>query len=139
MSSSPNNQTFELFIWLYNCGLVDIRAKSKSGDTLMMSAINNGNLKICRWLFQHGAHDDVRTPNFNGMTPLIASYRGREYQIVKWLLTTPAVEDFYDLKNKRLVLLDYYELAQRESYNIELEFIGSKTNPSHCGGQKSRA
>ena len=123
MSSLPDNQTFELFIWLYDSGLVDIREKNKSGETLMMLAIKNGNLKICKWLFQHGAHDDVRTPNFYGMTPLIASYRAREYQMVKWLLTTPAVEDFYDLENERLALFDYYELDQLESHNIEIEFI----------------
>ena len=123
MSSSPNNQTFELFIWLYDSGLVNIREKNKSGETLMMLAIKSGSLKICKWLFQHGAHDDVRTANFYGMTPLIASYREREYQIVKWLLTTPAVEDFYDLENERLALFEYYELDQRESHNIEIEFI----------------
>ena len=48
MSSLPNNQTFELLIWLYDSGLVNIREKNKSGDTLMLSAINNGNLKICK-------------------------------------------------------------------------------------------
>ena len=47
----------------------------------------------------------------------------REYQIVKWLLTTPAIEDFYDLENERLALFEYYDLDQRESHNIEIEFI----------------
>jgi hypothetical protein len=123
MSSLPNNQTFELFIWLYDSGLVDIREKNKSGETLMMLAIKNGNLKICKWLFQHGAHDDVRTPNLCKITPLIASYLEKEYKILKWLLTTPAVEDFYDLENERLSLFEYYELVQRESHSIEIEFI----------------
>ena len=123
MSSLPNNQTFELFIWLYDSGLVNIREKNKSGETLMMLAIKSGNLKICKWLSQHGAHNDVRTPDLCGITPLIASYLEREYQIVKWLLTTPAVEDFYDLENERLALFEYYDLNQRESHNIEIEFI----------------
>ncbi len=108
MSPLPNNQTFELFIWLYDSGLVNIQEKNKSGETLMMLAIKSGNLKICKWLFQHGAHDDVRTPNNNGIITLISSYLAREYQIVKWLLTTPAIEDFYDLENERLALFEYF-------------------------------
>ena len=89
MSPLPNNQTFELFIWLYDSGLVNIQEKNKSGETLMMLAIKSGNLKICKWLFQHGAHDDVRTPNFYGMTPLIASYRERDCL----LYTSPSPRD----------------------------------------------
>lgn len=105
-SLSSNNKSFELFIWLYNYGFKDIRGKTKSGNTPMFFACMKGNLKICKWLFQHGAHDDIRTPNDNEITPLCISCAEEQYQIVKWLLTTPAVEDFYDHENKRLLLFN---------------------------------
>ena len=34
------------------------------------ASVEDGELWLCRWLFDHGASDDVRTADNNGETPL---------------------------------------------------------------------
>ena len=59
----------------------------------MFVASQNNNVKTLQWLFDHGAQEDVRTPNNNGTTPMFVASQENQVEAMQWLFDHGAQED----------------------------------------------
>ena len=51
----------------------------------MWIASQNNNVEAMQWLFDHGAQEDVRTPNNNGVTPMYIASHKNNVEAMQWL------------------------------------------------------
>ena len=58
----------------------------------MYSALENGHLLVCKWLFV-GAAEDIRTPDNLGYTPMYSAIKNGHLSVCKWLFDVGAAED----------------------------------------------
>ena len=53
-----------------------VRARNSQGWTVFMQAVVGGDLNLCRWLYRHGAADDLCTASAAGQTPMQVAIAG---------------------------------------------------------------
>ncbi|CAB9509388.1 Ankyrin Repeat Protein [Seminavis robusta] len=62
----------------------------------MYAAAFRGNLDVCKWLFENGAQEEVRTANSDGHSPLSVCWGTRNKERIamrNWLLMNGAIQD----------------------------------------------
>ena len=52
-----------------------------------------------QWLFDHGAKEDVRTPNNNGVTPMYIASDKNNLEVMQWLFDHGAQNDVRTPRN----------------------------------------
>ena len=58
----------------------------------MLYAARNGNLTVCKWLWNLGAEQDTRTANYRNSTPIRSAHRRGHIHVVRWLIQVGAAE-----------------------------------------------
>ena len=59
----------------------------------MSFAAFTGNLALCAYVYEHGGAEDVRTPDFDGWTPMLRAAKQGHVHIVEWLFKHGAAGD----------------------------------------------
>lgn len=70
-----------------------VRAQDEDGCSLMHRCCSGGMLDAAKWLFQNGAAEDIRTPDFFGGTPMIAAFANDNLEVSRWLFEVGAAPD----------------------------------------------
>ena len=80
--------------WLYVNG-ADTRDVDVAINFPMYKAALRGHLRVCKWLFQHGAAGDIKRRAGNGRTPLCASFfyssTSEQRNVGRWLILNGAL------------------------------------------------
>lgn len=61
--------------------------------TPLWTSCEQGNLRLCKWLYAHGASQTVRTPDRHRRSPMFAACQGGHVRVAQWLFDHGAAED----------------------------------------------
>jgi len=114
---------------------VNVCARNANGIAAMHeAAFRKGAIDAIVWLLQHGADINVRTAETDGDTPLHYAVRGRDLEIIKYLLLKGANIDLSSRSGTPLQLAQELkcESVQRvlENYKARKEFLFSVPPPA---------
>ena len=70
-----------------------VEQRTTDGHTAMCHACGTGELGVARWLFAHGAAEQLRTPDSKGWTPMMWACFEGFLNISTWLFQMGAAED----------------------------------------------
>jgi ankyrin repeat protein len=68
-------------------------------STAMYEAALEGDLGMCRFLWEHGARETIRTKNNFGLTPMIAACFQAHLHVAQWLFEVGAAADIRTKNN----------------------------------------
>jgi hypothetical protein len=82
----------EMAKWLVSVG-ADFRAKNFDEETPVFVAVMRRNFRVAAWLFEIGAHADIRTSDIDGDTLLSLSCAIEFFDVVEWLILNGVAYD----------------------------------------------
>lgn len=101
MARRASNSNVSAAWWLELQGFVpgDLRSAVADGTTPMARACEKGELMMAKWLYEHGAAEDVARPNNKGYTPMHLACYGGHLSVCEWLYEMGVDGDIRRLNN----------------------------------------